>query len=278
MPIGKILTVDPISRMASVQVYGEDDDYIVRDARIEEASDLMRCTPRPGKTVRVVREGYDWYISGYPSVESPEARDQMEQEHTAPGDILLGNRSTGMVGVYRGGMMVLLANAVTGVMAIDRNDTVNILGANIYLDNAVYHKAIKTENGSAKITEQIAGTAGLRVISKSVDLLTGVCEYSSSGLQSVSIKLNNGTLDIKGPDITITSKTSAGGNVSLAVNGITGNVEISTPGTLKIDALRVGINSEAINPMEGVVTGQTICPFTKQPHIGCSRVVYAGKL
>ncbi len=83
MAIGRIKTVDPVKRTAVVQIYGVDDDYVLRDVRLGEGDPQALTTPRPGKAVRVQRDGHDWFIVRYLVDENTSTEEQTEQEKQA---------------------------------------------------------------------------------------------------------------------------------------------------------------------------------------------------
>lgn len=274
--IGRIISVDTQNRTATIMAYGPEDDFIISGAHIDSPFPTGTALPMPGDMVKVSQDDREWFIRAYVDQDNEEHNSDMSNEHLAPGDTIIGSRGNGIIGWYRGGMLVFLANSATGIMASDTDGTINILGKNIVLHNAAYTNSIKSDNGSCIIEEKAAGLAGLKTTDKKVNLLTGNMEYNLSGIAQIKVNINNKITDISGPDLDVTIKVPVG-EVKLTINPVTGNVDIKTPGELKIEAKHVLLNTDGLDPLDGVVTGKSICPYTLGPHTDCSKTVLSSK-
>jgi hypothetical protein len=274
MPVGRILEVDTEGRTARVLLRGRSDDSVIEGAILTESSEFIRSLPRAGKLVRIVNDGSEWLVTNYIREWSTENAEQNELDRITPGDSIMGENGA-KIGYYNGGLVVLMANEVTGVMASDSKSTLNLLGHNIYEDNSVYHRSVKTQEGSAVLSSKAYGQAGLVSLEETSDLRTGSISIQAEGITEIDVDVNKSLANLSALSVNIELSTIAG-IVSFKVEA-NGNITMTTPAKIKLQGLAIGLNSDCINPLDGVVTAATICPFTRLPHADASKCVFAAK-
>lgn len=276
MPIGKILAIDVNNRKMDVRVYSTKDDFIARNVELTDAVPGARNCPKPDDLVRIVKDGGIWYSTGYLWKKDLETVDSTGKENLVAGDIVLGEMGAPMLTLYRGGMVTLMADPMTGILADKTTSTVNLTGKNIAQDSPLYHSEINSKSAGARIYKKAWDPAGLKSVEKLIDLETGEISKKCEGVTDVSISMNQASL--MGSNVSIDIKSMAG-NISLTVDGTTGNIKLNTPGSINITGMTIGFNTGDIPmPLQGVVTGETICPYTGGPHVDCSRTVFSKKV
>lgn len=282
--IGIIRSVDGPGRRCSVEVSDATGNRLVPDVYIGEAIPGARCTPETGTRVEISSTGGEWYISKYFSMETDRAQEEGETMDQMPGDTTLGGFGEAKVGTLKGGIAVVMADGTTGVMASKSNGAINVLGKTIALLNNLYQKTIVDSGIKLRIEELISGPLALSAkIKRIIDTLSMEDTTSYEGFKTITIKIDKelvpGAVRV-GTDIVIEQTTLSGQEVKLTVDGITGDLVMQAGlGTMRCNALTGvwSINSDGLNPLEGVVTGETLCQWSKLPHCGVSTRVRAGK-
>lgn len=277
MIIGRVTEVDTARRVITVLAYGRDDDFVLREVHVVNTVGQVSSTPAVGDKVLVNSDGADTFLIGVLPEISEEATAENAKEEILAGETVIGTRSQG-VGLLRGGLAFVLANPATGIMALDQlGGVLNILGDKIYIDSSLYHKEIVTEDTGIKTKETLSSPN--HMIDKEENTVDGEIHNTIKGLSKLTININQEKVSPLSPeiypDIDINIQTIAG-NIKLMISK-EGNINIEGIQDLNIKAKRVGINS-AFNPLDGIVTGNTKCPYTKAPHIDCSKTVFVGSL
>lgn len=277
MIIGRVTEVDTDRRVITVLAYGKEDDFVLRDVHVVNTVGQISSTPAVGDKVLINNDGRDAFLLGTLPEISANAQAENAKEEILPGEAVLGTRSQG-VGLLRGGLAFLLANPATGFMAIDQlGGIINILGNQIFFDSTLYHKEIITENDGVKTKETISSAD--HVFEREENTVDSELTYTYKGLKKLIVNVNQEKVTPISPDIfpelEINIKNTVG-DIKIAIDQM-GNVSIDGIQDLSIKAKRVGINSE-FNPLDGVVTGNTKCPYTAGPHIDCSKTVFVGQL
>jgi hypothetical protein len=277
MIIGRVTEVDTARRVITVLAYGRNDDFVLRDVHVVNTVGQVSSTPAVGDKVLVNRDGADSFLMGVLPEISDAATEENEKEAILPGETVIGTRSKG-VGLLRGGLAFLLANPATGVMAIDQlGGVLNILGDKIYFDSSLYHKEIVTEDTGVNTKETISSPDHL--IDREDNSVDGEINNTYKGLTKLTININQDKVSPLSPDVfpevDVNVKTM-NGNIKVTIDQL-GNVNIEGIQDLNMKVKRAGVNTD-FSPLDGVVTGNTKCPYTKAPHIDCSKTVFVGSL
>lgn len=276
MIIGRVTEIDTAKRSCTVLAYGREDDFVLRDVHILNTTGQMSSTPQIGDQVLVNNDGGESFLMGsLPIISENEIADRATQE-MLPGDCCMGTREQG-VGLFRGGLVFLLANPATGVIAVDQLDGIlNLLGNSIYIDSTLYHKEIITEESGVKTVEKLSGSE--TTIETKENTVDGEIETTIKGLAKLTINVNQEpvkpTDSVIIAEVAVNFKTELG-NIKLTISK-SGDVTLEGIKDMVVKAERVAINTEFDDPLNGLVTGHTTCPYTQGPHIGCSKSVFAG--
>lgn len=278
MIIGKVTEVNAANRTCTVIAYGRDDDFVLRDVHIINTITQISSTPQVGDQVVVNSEGGENYLMGSMPDISANANAEREALEMLPGDMCIGTRDQG-IGFFRGGLVFLLSNPATGIMATNENGgIVNILGDSMYMDSSLYHKEILTGQSGVKISEVISGQQ--TVIESSQDSENGEITSEIKGLHKLKIDINQETVSPLIPpiyaEVEVNFKTTTR-NIKLTISQ-DGDIEIQNIKDLKLKVERLGVNSDFTNPLDGLVTGNTQCPYTLGPHVDCSKTIFCGEI
>jgi len=276
MALGKVISVDVKKHELDIEAFSSRGNFYIKKVKIGDAMPGLRSQPMPGDIMRVVKDGDYWISTQYIWREDIKVQEDTEKEDLVPGDIIIGQKGQPMIALYRGGMVKLLADDLTGVMSESNTNTTNMIGKNIAFDNSSYHEMISSTDNGGRIYKKLWGSVPGKFIESLSDMNDGTITESMEGISDITISINS--LSPTGPNISIGIKNAAG-NISLTVDGVTGNVKLDTPGSINITGMTVGFNTGDIPlPLQGVVTGETICPYTGGPHIDCSRSVFSKKV
>jgi hypothetical protein len=286
VPIGTIEALDLGKRTVSVRVIGRGGDQILRDVRLKRHQRIPSILEQA-----VVRsDGPEYYYEGEPYGLTQQEIEDNVQSGAGPGDNFQGDPEEGPAsGVYAGGMAKCIANPLTGFIASAPNNTAQIMGDRLYRDTPSYHEKIETDplDGNVQLETllfgaplALGGVAQVDMEKKSLDTRLGLYNLELQGWQSVNLKVKRSTIPPQpaGTMVTVEVETLVG-PVSWSINGITGELVIEGAPKITIKSSpggKVAINSDAMNPLDGIVTGRTRCPYTGGYHVQCSSEVFAG--
>lgn len=276
MALGKVISVDTKLHELDIEAFSSSGNFYIKKVKIGDALPHLRSQPKPGDLMRIVKEGDYWVSTQYLWREDIETQEETEGEGLLPGDILIGKKGQPQITLYSGGMVKLLADDLTGIMSEANTKTTNMIGKNIAFDNSSYHEMISSTDSGGKIYRKLWGNIPNRFTEDLVDMSDGSITKSMEGISDITISINS--LSPIGSNISIDTKSVAG-NISLTIDGTTGNIKLNTPGSINITGMTIGFNTGDIPmPLQGVVTGETICPYTGGPHVDCSRTVFSKKV
>lgn len=226
--------------------------------------------PEIEDVVLVIRDGGEYYYIGIPEEETEAAIEERAELHNVGGDQSMGDSENGPgIGVRKGGMVVMLADRVTGFIASKIKGMIQILGKTINLDTDFFHFRARTETDKVNTTidARLAGSPrgipiSIEMLKSIIDTHDGRITMDLSGFNDVDLHLKFApqAAQYKGSTVTIENDTPMG-PVKIGWNGSTGTVNVESPTQIKVDAQAVLVNSEG-NPLDRVLTAKDQCWYT----------------
>lgn len=282
MPIGTVQGVDPVAGTVSVVVQGASGTYEIPRVRLMED----RPVPEHGTDILVLKEGKSFFYFGKPMPITAEAEEARAADNTVAGDEVIGDPEGAHVRLRKGGMIEAMANKVTGFVGNAATGICQILGKVISIDTIYFHKLIRTQGKNTKVDVRVAGSpyaTDLLVVPVALEMLKyafntkdGKLEIDLSALSEITARclINPLSTRVTGPDINLKLQTPLGEAV-VSISGTTGNIQLSAPGVIKVDATTVLVNSDG-NPLDMVRTAKDICHYTQAPCLGGSPKLLVG--
>lgn len=251
----------------SVEVRGGDGVRTLHDVLVLQPIPGAKMLPPIGASCRVSPEGAEYAVDGYFVDEDPQTQQDFENEQLMGGDFCITTAEGSVLGFYKGGLLVLKANAATGVSASD-SGVVNMFGRVIGVLNSLFNLIIQ-ETALGCQTEMSASRAldGAAVIDMKFDAGLGKLETKLNHLKTLKVSINkeNLTLPIEGGTaIDISGLSQTGIPFGLSICPVTGNITINTLGAINLQGTLVSLG---LAPLGNIVTSAVICPATGLPHL-----------
>jgi hypothetical protein len=233
--------------------------------------------PPIGASCRVSPEGAEYIVTGYFVDEDPQTQQDFENEQLIGGDFCITTAEGSVLGFYKGGLVVLKANAATGVSASD-SGVVNVFGRVIGVLNSLFNLIIQ-ETATGCQAEMSASRAvdGASVVNMKFDAGLGQLETKINYLKSLKLSINKEhlTLPIEGgTDIEFEVVAANGKKFKVTVDPLTANVLMKTEGIMAADG-EIIVLGDPTKPLSGLVMGATPCAAGPPGHVGCSKKVFA---
>jgi len=284
--IGTIEALDLARRTISVRVIDSGGDQILRNVRLKKHQRI----PSILEHAIVRQDGSEYYYEGEPYGLTQQDTEDNVQAGAAPGDNFLGNAEEGPAcGVYAGGMAKCIASPLAGFIASSVNNSNQIIGDRLYRDAPGYHERIETDPHDGNVQLEmllfgaplaLGGETQVDMETKRLDTRSGRYDLELKGWQDVNLKVKRSQAPFQAVGSTVTVEVETlQGPITWRVDGTTGELTIEGAPKITIKSApggRVCINSDGSNPLDGVVTGKTRCPYTGGYHVSCSREVFAG--
>lgn len=285
MPIGTVIGVDPVGRSCSVQFQDASGVRTINNVSIEDAIPGGSAFPKEGDFIRIEEEAGEWFTKSYPREDTEEARSAAEDAQLMPGDQILGSPDDVMVGKFAGGVAGMMAGADTGVMVSKTSKSAEIFGNNIREMTPGYMRTVETNLGDSTVHETLSraidGATVLESTLKTSDTIPGrgSLELNLAHLDHVRVQVNVGNLLLPvegGTLLELVFQSLAATPTILQIDPVTGAVSVIAP-QIKLVAPITMVDPTGVGipiPSQGVVTGETICPFTRLPHVGVSNSMF----
>lgn len=261
----------------SVEVRGGDGVRTLHDVLIQQPIPGSKLLPPIGASCRISPEGAEYVVTGYFVDEDPQTQQNFENEQLMGGDFCITTPEGAVLGFYEGGLLVLKANAATGVSASD-SGVVNVFGRVIGILNSLFNLVI-SESPLGCQAEMSASRAldGAAVIDMKFDAALGKLETKLNYLKTLKLTINKEHLTLPvegGTDLEFEIVAANGKTFKVTVDPLTANVKMKTEGTLALDG-QIIVLGDPEKPISGVVMEATPCSAGPPRHVGASQKVFA---
>jgi hypothetical protein len=227
-----------------------------------------RPIPEIGDVILVLRDGSEYYCIDIVERERETDLERNAAEQLVPGDMAMGDPEEGTgVGLRRGGMAILKADMMTGIVANKIIGIVQTLGKRFSWDTNLYHKLIRTlsDKRNTIIDTKLSGSPRnspltLEMLKSIIDTSDGSIVIDLSGFDDCDIKFKFApqALQTRGTNISIENETPLG-TAKWGIDGTTGKVSMESPVLVKVDAPFIQLNSSGL-PTEKVLRIGDVVP------------------
>lgn len=272
MPLARVREFDSDRRLLRAEMQGRLGTKPLR-AKLGKG----RPIPEIGDVILVLRDGSEYYCIDIVERERETDLERNAAEQLVPGDTSMGDPEEGAgVGLRRGGMAILKADMMTGVVANKIIGIVQMLGKRFAWDTNFYHKLVRTlsDKRNTIIDTRLSGSPRnspltLEMLKSIIDTSDGSITIDLTGFDDLDIKFRFApqALQTRGANIKIENETPMGTS-KWEMDGTTGKVSMESPILVKVEAPFIQLNSSGLptekvlrigdvgpGPNGGVITG-----------------------
>lgn len=279
MPIGIVQSVDVDAGTVKVAVQSGPGGRYINRVRLMKGQDVPEYNTR----IVVVKDGRNYYCIGTPMAATAAAVEERSEQQLSAGDKLIGDPEGTHIHLRVGGMIAVMADKVTGFIASKANGIIQLMGKMISFDTTHSHRMVRTVGQNTVVDERLAGSPygtplSLEMMKYIVKTQTGelaldISAFNNVGLNFIINPLSGNAL---GPNIAVNIQTPMG-PIKVESSGVTGNVNVTAPGIIKVEAKQaVLVNSEGL-PIDRVRRAGDICWYTQGMCGGGSSKMFVGE-
>ena len=266
MPLGQVKSVNAGKRTISVNVQDRGGTRMYQNVKLMKHVGL----PEHLQQVLVINDGGDYYCVGIPETETDAAVEERESAQNVAGDQFIGDPEKGPgLGIRKGGMVVMIANEVTGIIINKIIQVIQFFGERLSWDTTFYHKIIRTltDKMNTVIDTRVSGTPipsvlSVEMIKGIVNTQLGTIDIDLSAFKDceINFKIKPEAMQPVGSNVAMKGETPLG-DVEIKWNGTTGVLDVKSPTQIKVDAQAVLVNSDG-SPLDRVMTCKDKCWYT----------------
>ena len=264
MPLARVRGVDSDRRKLSAEMQG------VGGTKPLSRVKLLKGHPIPemDDVILILRDGTEYYCIDVVEREREVDLERNAEEQLVPGDMSMGDPEEGAgVGLRRGGMAVLKADMMTGIVANKIIGIVQTLGKRFSWDTNFFHKLIKTKSDKKNtlIDTRLSGSPKgspltLEMLKSIIDTSDGTINIDLSGFDDCNFSFHFApqAMQTRGANIKIENETPMGTS-KWEMDGTTGKVSMESPSLVEVDAPFIKLNSEGL-PLDKVLRIGDVVP------------------